>query len=84
MLCPFLAAPLARTLGVSWHWQIGINPQQSSLFGAAFSHVEAEQGPSLALRRECHSFTETHCRVSKAENMHTRQAEGALGVLTLS
>ena len=24
MLCPFLGVPLAGTLGVSWHWQVGI------------------------------------------------------------
>ena len=23
---PFLAAPLAGTLGVSWNWQVGLNP----------------------------------------------------------
>ena len=30
MLCPSLAAPLAGMLGVSWHWQVNINPQQGS------------------------------------------------------
>ena len=35
MLRPFLAAPLAGTLGVSWHWQvsININPWWDSPFG---------------------------------------------------
>ena len=35
MLRPFLAAPLAGTLGVSWHWQVSrnINPWWDSPFG---------------------------------------------------
>ena len=32
LLCPFVAAPLTGMFGVSWHWQVGINPWQGSPF----------------------------------------------------
>ena len=39
-------------------------------------HCEtAEQGSSLAACKACHSFTQAHHRVSKAENVCTEKAE---------
>ena len=45
-----------------------------------------EQGSSLALFMVCHSFTQAHQRVSKAENVYTEKAERLelLSILTLS
>ena len=80
MLHPFLAAPFSGVLGVSWRWQVGINPPTRlpslGLPSVILRHREtAEQGSSLALHRVCHSFTQAHRRVSKAENVYPEKAE---------
>ena len=38
-------------------------------------HETAKKGSSLASCRACHSFTQAHWRVSKAENVYTEKAE---------
>ena len=38
-------------------------------------HETTEQGSSFASHRACHSFTQAHQRVSKAENVYTEKAE---------
>ena len=54
-------------------------PDKASFLGAVFSHYEAckttEQGSSLVSCRACHSFTQAHWRVSKAENVYTDKAK---------
>ena len=46
-----------ETLGASWHWQVGINPQQFSAISCMMSLWTTEQGSSLAPRRAFHSST---------------------------
>ena len=83
MLCPSLAAPLSGMLVVSWHWLAGRYkpPTRFPFLGlpsVITKHCEtAEQDSSLASRRECHSFTQAHCRVSKVrqKNAYTEKAE---------
>ena len=73
MLCPFLAAPLAGTLGVSWHWLVGIKPRQGFPFGDCLQSLrgtvklQSRAGSSLASHRVCHSFTQAHHRFSKVQ-----------------
>ena len=54
-----------ETLGASWPWQVGRNPQQVSAISRMNHRGTAEQGSSLASCRACHSFTQAHRRVSK-------------------
>ena len=56
-----------ETLGASWHWQVGITPRQVSAITLWDHHGTTEQGSLLASRRACHSFTQAHGRVSKAQ-----------------
>ena len=57
MLHPFLAIPLAGTLGVSWHWQVGINPSQGSPFGDCLQSLRG----TLKLQRRAHHLFHTGC-----------------------
>ena len=84
MLCPFLVAPLVGTLGVSCHWQVGLNPQQGSSFGGAFSHYEALQNCRTGLNAHfllilvCLFYstsTQTGTPHSKTENVYTEKAD---------
>ena len=85
MLCPFLVAPLVGTLGVSCHWQVGLNPQQGSSFGGGFSHMRhcktAEQGSMLisysfwCVSFILHPHRQAHHTVSKTENVYTEKAD---------
>ena len=83
---------LKETLGASWHWQVGITPRQVS----ALSHMrspwnswdhQAKKGSLLASRRACHSLTQAHRRVSKAQQKTCslrEQRTRAPSILTLS
>ena len=74
---PFLAAALTGMLGVSWHWEVGIYTDPTSLpFWGLPSVISRhyktpEQGSPLALLRTCHSFTQAHCKIS--ETLRDRQ-----------
>ena len=64
-----------ETLGVSWPWQVGRNPQQVSAISRMNHRGTAEQGSSLASCRACHSFTQAHRRVSKVQQKMCSQGE---------
>ena len=52
-LCPFLATPFTGMVGVSWHWQVGINPRQGSPFGGC---LQSLQGTAKSQSRAHHLF----------------------------
>ena len=75
-----------ETLGASWHWQVGITPRQVSARSRMRSPWNRRAGP-LASRRACHSFTQAHGRVSKAQQKTCslrEQRTKAPSILTLS
>ena len=77
---------LKETLGASWHWQVGIMPRQVSAISRMRSPWNCRAGP-LASRRACHSFTQAHRRVSKAQQKTCslwEQTTRAPSILTLS
>ena len=76
-----------ETLGASWHWQVGINPQQISAISRMRSPGTTEQGSSLSSLRTFHSFTQGHHRVSKVQQKTCslgEQRTRAPDILTLS
>ena len=83
-LHPFLATSLAGVLGVFWHWQVGINPQQGSPFGGCLQSSQGTMKPQSStlisysfwhISFILHSHRQAHCWVSKAENVDTEKAE---------
>ena len=58
MLCPSLATPLTGTLGVSWHWQVGIIPQQGSPFGGCLQSLWG----TMKLQSWAHQFLHAQIR----------------------
>ena len=77
---PISGCSLLRGVGCLLALAGGINPSTRlpslGLPSVILRHREtAEQGSSLALYRVCHSFTQAHCGVSKAENVYPQKAE---------
>ena len=75
-----------ETWGASWHWQVGITPQQVSAISRMRSPWNCRAG-LLVSRRACHSFTQAHGRVSKAQQKTCslrEQRTKAPSILTLS
>ena len=58
MLCPSLATPFTGTLGVSWHWQVGIIPQQGSPFGGCLQSLWG----TMKLQSWAHQFLHAQIR----------------------
>ena len=56
-----------ETLGASWHWQVGINPQQISAISCVRSPWNHRAGLLTCFAQVCHSFTQANCRVSKVQ-----------------
>ena len=76
-----------ETLGASWHWQVGITPWKVSAISVWDHCGTAEQGSLLGSCRACHSFTQAHRRVSKAQQktcLLREQRTRAPNILTLS
>ena len=76
-----------ETLGASWHWQVGITPWKVSAISVWDHCGTAEQGSLLASCKACHSFTQAHRRVSKAQQktcLLREQRTRAPNILTLS
>ena len=76
-----------ETLGASWHWQVGITPWKVSAISVWDHCGTAEQGSLLGSCRACHSFTQAHGRVSKAQQktcLLREQRTRAPNILTLS
>ena len=91
VLCPSLAAPLAGTLGVSWHWQVSMKPRQGAPFGGCLQSFQGSAKPQsrvqLTSRRAHHPFKQAYHRVSKVKQktyVLRKQRPTALSVLTLS
>ena len=76
-----------ETLGASWHWQVGINPWQVSAISRMRSPWNRRAGLLTCFTQGCHSFTQAHCRVSKAQQktcLLREQRTRAPSILTLS
>ena len=56
-----------ETLGASWHWQVGTNPQQVSAISRIRSPQNQRPGLLNRFALACHSFTQAHRRVSKVQ-----------------
>ena len=72
---PISGRSLAGTLGVSWHWQVGINTQQGSPF---LGCLQSWWGTAKLQSRAHHLLRAGHVihrRVSKVENVYTEKAE---------
>ena len=73
-------------LGASWHWQVGITLRQVSAISRMRSPWNRRAG-LLVSRKACHSFTQAHGRVSKAQQKTCslrEQRTKAPSILTLS
>ena len=96
MLCPFLAIPLAGTLGASWNWQVVINPWQGSPWDclqSLWTIMKPQSRAQCLLHGQLHisfmvfSHTQVHHRVSKVQQKTCLLGEWrtrAQSILTLS
>ena len=76
-----------ETLGASWHWQVGINPQRISAISCMRSPCNRRAGHLTCFAQVCHSFTQANCRVSKVQQetcLLGEQRTRAPSILTLS
>ena len=92
MLSPFLVTPLTGTLGVSWHWQVCINPWLGSPVWGCLQPLQGTEKPQSRARRLLHSGHVIHSHKHTVELVKQSRKcvfwEGrevrALSVLTLS